>query len=101
MRRIMLVLFVLAVASFSCKPRGSRVRLEPTSFMPKLAERITRVLSEPAVSSSFDALIDAVASDPTVRDRGESLLGNIAADPGTAQAISQLMAQLQESPELK
>jgi hypothetical protein len=99
--RIGLVLFVLAAASFACQPRGARVRLDPASCLPRLVERVTRVLGEPGVSDGFDELLNVVTSDPTVRDRGTALLGTLAADPAISQAISQLMTQLARSPEIK
>jgi len=101
MPRIALVLCVLVATSLACKPRGAEVRLDPASLLPKLTERMTRVVSEPEVTAGFDSLIGAIGADPTLRARGTALLTGMTEDPATAKAMSDVMEQLQSSPGLQ
>jgi len=100
MARIALVFCVLVAAS-ACKPRGAEVRLDPQSLLPKLGERMTRVVSEPEVTAGFDALVTAIGADPTLRTRGAALLGGMSSDPATAAAMTDVMTKLQASPGLQ
>lgn len=101
MLRIAIVFLVLTAASGACKPTGSRMHVNTASFMSKLAERMTDVLSEPATSAGFDDLVNAIAADPTLRERGTALLAAIAEDPATAKAAAALMTEIQSAPALK
>jgi hypothetical protein len=101
MRRIAIVSLVLAALSGACKPAGSRVHFDPTSFMPKLAAQMERVLNEPAVSAGFDELLGAIAADPTLRARGTALLGSIAEDPAIAAPAAAVLSELQSDPALQ
>jgi len=96
MVRIAIVCLVVAAVTGACKPASSRVHVDTASLMPRFVERMTRVLSEPAISAGFDDLMNAIAADPTLRERGTALLGSFAADPVIAKAAAALMAGLQD-----
>jgi hypothetical protein len=101
MPRIALVFCVLVAASLACKPRGAEVHLDPATFLPKLTERMTHVVSEPEVTAGFDTLVAAIGADPTLRTRGAALLSGMTADPATSAAMAAVMAELQKSPGLQ
>jgi len=101
MVRIAIVFFALAAVTGACKPAGSRVRVDMASFIPKLTERVARVMSEPATTAGFDDLVNALGADPTLRERGTALLGSLAEDPAIAKAATAMMAELQSAPALQ
>lgn len=100
MSRIALVLWVVLTASVACKPRRE-VRLDSTSFMPKLTARVAKVMTGPGMVEASDGLLEAIAADQTLRTRGTALLAGITADPDTSAAMTKVMTQLQQAPDLQ